>query len=236
MAASESSAALSRRSLADQVADALVELILSEDLQDGDSLPSTAELSERFDVSRTVVREALATLGGRGILTRSQGRESIVASPGAADLSQFLQFTARRDEVTLGHILEVRYGIEIVAARLAAERATEADLLEITSALERLSSATRDRDFNLADVELHRAIALASKNVLIQLVLEGLADFLLDFRVQTMKKRRREGGTREPVIEEHRRLVAAIAAHDVQAAAAAMHDHLERSRGRMDPE
>ena len=69
------SVTLSRRSLADQVADALIDLILKEGLQEGDSLPSTAELSERFGVSRTVVREALAALAGRGILSRSQGRE-----------------------------------------------------------------------------------------------------------------------------------------------------------------
>jgi DNA-binding transcriptional regulator YhcF (GntR family) len=97
---------LSRRSLADQVADALAQYILEEGLQEGDSLPSTAELAERFDVSRTVVREALADLAGRGVLTRSQGRESIVATPGSSELTSLLQFRLRRSDMATDDIFE----------------------------------------------------------------------------------------------------------------------------------
>src|SRR3954447_10015225 len=104
-AMSEPVTQLSRRSLAEQVTDSLIEYILAEGLTEGDSLPSSAELSERYGVSRTVIREALAALGGRGVLTRSQGRESVVATPGASDLVKLLQFRVSRRDVGLGHIL-----------------------------------------------------------------------------------------------------------------------------------
>lgn len=225
---------LTRRSLSDQAADALVEYIVAEDLKEGDSLPSTAELSERFGVSRTVIREALAALAGRGVLARSQGRESVVATPGGADLTRLLQFTARRDQVTLADILDARYGLEITAAQLAASRANEEDLSEIQNDLAALESAKKDAEFNLADVALHRAIAEASANPLIVLMLDGLADFLLDFRVKSVISWRRRGESMGPIVEEHRKIVDAIAAGDPGRAAAAMQEHLDASRSRID--
>src|SRR4051812_40637361 len=101
----DSGTQLSRRSLAEQVTDSLIDYILEQGLSEGDSLPSSAELSERYGVSRTVIREALAALGGRGVLTRSQGRESVVAMPGASDLVNLLAFRIHREDVTLHNIL-----------------------------------------------------------------------------------------------------------------------------------
>src|SRR5688572_18594724 len=86
-----------RATLADQVADLLVDHILESGLQPGDALPPTAELVAHLGVSRTVVREAIAELAGRGVLMKGQGRESIVASPGARKLHELLSFTVRHD-------------------------------------------------------------------------------------------------------------------------------------------
>src|SRR5437868_2700937 len=78
--------------LASRVADSLVAFILEEGLKEGNPLPATADLAERYGVSRTVVREAIADLAGRGILVRSQGKESIVAMPGHPQLHGLFQF------------------------------------------------------------------------------------------------------------------------------------------------
>lgn len=217
---------LTRRSLAEQVADALVDLIMTDGLVEGDALPSTAELSERFGVSRTVVREALAALAGRGVLTRSQGRESVVATPGPDDLMRLLQFRVHRDDVSLHDIVDVRVALEVMAARKAAENATSQDLEAIVEQLDELAGARTDAAYHQADIALHRAIAVASGNSLTVLVLDALTDFLRKLRVTATKARKARGESLEPVIEQHREIVQAIQAGDGQAAADAMLRHL----------
>lgn len=221
---------LSRRSLAEQVTDSLIEYILSEGLSEGDSLPSSAELSERYGVSRTVIREALAALGGRGVLTRSQGRESVVATPGASDLVKLLQFRIHREDVSLIHILDARVGLEVTGARRAAEWATLEQVQAIRAEFEALASSKREAGYHDADIRLHRAIAAASANPLIVLILDALGDFLMDFRVKATRNRKSRGESLEPVIEQHRAIVDAIEARDPDAAEEAMRAHLEASR------
>ena len=225
---------LSRRSLADQVAEALVDLILAEGLTDGDSLPSTAELSERFGVSRTVVREAIAALAGRGVLSRSQGRECVVATPGTEDLTRLLQFRIRRDEVELHDILDTRLALETMAARLAAQRATAQDKRVLAERLEELATARNEPAFHQADILLHRGIAEASGNPLLVLILDTLVDFLRAVRLQATRNRKSRGESLEPVVEQHRRIVRAVTAGKAAAAEAAMREHIERTRFELD--
>lgn len=217
---------LSRRSLADQVTDALVQLILDEGLDEGDPLPSTAELAERFDVSRTVIREALAALAGRGILSRSQGRETVVATPGPGDLFNLLQFRVRRDAIRPLDILECRMGLEVLAARGAAERRTDDDVASLRDSLDRLASAEDGDSFHRADIALHREIAEAAHNPLLVLILDALVDFLHDVRVQATKRHRAKGGTSKSVVEQHRAIVDAIEAGELDGAEEAMRHHL----------
>jgi len=225
---------LTRRSLAEQVSEALVDLILDTGLQEGDALPSTADLSERFGVSRTVIREALAALAGRGVLTRSQGRESVVATPGAEDLMRLLQFRVHRDDVELADIIDVRTALEETAARRAAENATDEDIVVIREHLDTLANVKSDAAYHRADIALHRAIAVASGNPLVVMILDSLVDFLRQLRVTATKKRQARGESLEPVFEQHRAIVEAIAAHDGDAAVAAMRDHLATASAELD--
>jgi len=221
---------LSRRSLADQVADALAQYILEEELHEGDSLPSTAELAERFEVSRTVIREALADLAGRGLLTRSQGRESVVATPGSNELSSLLQFRMRRSAVATEDIFECRSALELTTARGAALRASEDDVATLWELLAALDAAKGDKGFHQADIALHRAIAVVSGNGLVVLILDSLVDLLREVRVTATRNRKARGENLEEVVEQHRRIVKAIAAKDPKAATAAMTDHLNHTR------
>lgn len=230
MSLPESPMRLTRRSLAEQVADALVDYIMTEGLEEGDSLPSTAELSERYDVSRTVIREALAALAGRGVLTRSQGRESVVATPDATDLTRLLQFRVHRDEVTLENIIDARLGLETIAARLAAKNATDEELEAMQLEMTALEEAKKESAYHHADIRVHRAIAVASHNPLIVLILDALGDFMMDFRVKATKNRKARGESLEPVIKQHKDIVEAIASRDVEGAGEAMRAHLAASR------
>ena len=107
----------------------------------------------------------------RGVLTRSQGRESVVATPGASDLVKLLQFRVSRRDVSLGHILAARIGLEVTGARRAAELATPEQVADIRAEFEALAATKKENGYHAADIRLHRAIAVASANPLIVLIL-----------------------------------------------------------------
>ncbi len=221
---------LVRTSLAGQVASALIELILDQGLKEGDALPSTGELADTFGVSRTVVREALADLAGRGVLSRSQGRESVVATPGSDELHGLLSFRVRRDNLDPMDIQEFREGVETQTAQLAAERRTEDHLAEMAARLEELATAKNDRAFHDADVGFHRALAVASANPLLLLVLDSLEPLLRKSREQATAGRRSRGESFDPVVDAHREILKKVKAGDPKGAARAMAVHLAQTR------
>ena len=216
---------LNRQTLAEQVARALIDLILDRGLTEGDALPSTAELSERFGVSRTVVREALAALTGQGILSRGQGRDCVVSTPDSSQLLSLFQFRVR-DGLDEADVMQVRLALEVGAAEAAALKRSEEHVSALRQHLASLENAPDDRRFHEADLALHRVVAEASGNPLVVFILDGLAGLLRAVRVSSLLHRRSRGDEVGPVIEAHRAIVDAIADGDPLRAAAAMRDHL----------
>jgi GntR family transcriptional repressor for pyruvate dehydrogenase complex len=216
------------------MASALADYILEAGLKEGDPLPSTTDLAEQFGVSRTVVREALAELSGRGVLTRSQGKESVVARPGSQELSSLFQFGLRTGEGATEDIFECRSALELTTARGAAQRATDEDVAELRSLVDHLATAATDEDYHRTDIALHRQIAVASGNRLLVLILDSLADLLREVRVQATINRRSRGAGLDAMVDEHRKIVEAIAAGDAALAEKLMADHLGHTRREYD--
>lgn len=219
-------AVLKRQSLADQVASAILTMIVDRELAPGTSLPSTGELADQFNVSRTVIREALADLAGRGVIERSQGRESVVSVPGTQQLQELLSFRVRGDSIDAEAIIEFRQSVEVQAAKLAAVRRVDDDLDTLRDAFRRLSTAKTEADFHDADIDFHRAVASASGNPLILLVHESLVELLRNVRKRSYRGRKKLGTGLEGVIGDHRRVLESIEAGDPDAAATAMAGHL----------
>jgi len=219
-----------KRSLADQVADQVTELIIGDGLGPGDAVPSTSALAQRFGVSIAVVREAQALLIGRGIISSAQGRESVVLTPGAVDLGRLLSFRLRQEESTLEELMDVRVGLESIAAARAAQRATSEDLARIRGSLKARDEVDSIAEFHRHDVAFHREIAVTSGNALIVMVLDALSDLLVDFRTRATEARLARGEDRDLATVEHYSVLDAIEARDSDAAAAAMKAHLESSR------
>lgn len=216
---------LRRQSLSEQVAIAILEALVDRRLKPGEALPPAAELAEQFGVSRTVVREAIADLMGRGVIARVLSREPIVSMPGPDQLRELLRIRISHDGVTMDSLVELRLPLEVQSARLAASRRTTEQLSSIEEALETLASEEGEAGFQEADVQLHREIALASGNLLIPLVLDSVTGLLHDFRQAWYATQRAEGKLPE-LVEEHRRIVDAIRSQDPEGAGAAMSDHL----------
>ncbi|HEU4563606.1 MAG TPA: FadR/GntR family transcriptional regulator [Gemmatimonadaceae bacterium] len=154
---------LARRRLVDGVIEHLQEEISLGRLAPGDRLPTEGELTASFGVSRTTVREAVAALAHAGLLDVRQGDGTYVrAHPGVAE-----SLDRRLQRAAILHVYEVRRPLEMEAARLAAERRSDADAAVLRRLLEERDAARARGDTPRAvelDVEFHTGIALASQN------------------------------------------------------------------------
>ncbi|MGI8781192.1 MAG: FadR/GntR family transcriptional regulator [Solirubrobacteraceae bacterium] len=225
--------AVTRQTLTDRVAEGVLELIFEEEIGVGEPLPSSAALAKRFDVSVVVIREAMATLAGRGILNRRQGRESVVAMPGHEMLSATLSHRAKQELITHDELLQCRAGLELQSAVLAAAQGTpDGRRAVLEQALDRMRKA-RDRDaFNAADLQFHADLASLSGNRALVLILSSLHSVIRDELFRRI--RRLSAAERRESVERHARIARAVALGDRRGSAEAMAAHFEHAVGGLD--
>lgn len=211
-------------------------------LKEGDLLPREADLAEMHDVSRGVARETIRGLEERGLVRVKHGRGAIVTSPGEWDVfdPDVLSALLRSDASTsvLREYLETRRVLEIEAAGLAAERATEEDLQRLSRAFDEMrESADRARQnpeaeaqYREADIGFHRAIVLATDNRVLARMSEPIHRAL----AAALGPLGRPELRLERGIPEHERIMRAIAGGDSAGARNAMSDHLATVQGYLD--
>lgn len=158
-----------RSSLVDQVIDQLRSEIATGVWPVGGKIPPEPALAETLGVGRNTVREAVRALAHSGLLDCRQGDGTYVRA--TSELSGAVR--RRLETAELVEILEVRRGMEVEAARLAAGRRTEADLAAIAAAQADRAEAFAAMDhagFVEADLAFHMAVVEATHNrVLIEL-------------------------------------------------------------------
>jgi GntR family transcriptional regulator, transcriptional repressor for pyruvate dehydrogenase complex len=211
--------------LSDRVADEVLKSILARGLKPGDPLPAERELADQFEVSRTVVREAVRSLVGKGIIEARAGRGLTVAAVDPATMVETFHFYVHGSpSIDLAKIHEVRTTLEVHIAGLAADNATPEDLGALVSACEAIEAAPPGGEAHArADVAFHRALAAASENDVYVLLLDVLARPLIEVRRATST---RPGGWKLAG-EQHREILERVVARDAAGARQAMQSHLD---------
>lgn len=219
------------RGLVDALAEALKTRILSGELGAGSKLPSEAEQVGAYDVSRTVVREAVSRLREAGLVDTMQGRGSyVLAVTGPVEGGDRFPIRGRAD---LQHLMELRLAVESEAAGLAAQRRTGAQLAAITRALEAFSRvAGHPERLVEADFAFHATIADASGNPFLADLLGAIGPraIMLHRTALTPGTDAADGDHLQLLMYEHGAIRDAIARGDAEAAHAAMKVHLRRSQ------
>jgi DNA-binding FadR family transcriptional regulator len=209
----------------------LAEQIKSGRLAPGARLPTEQELTRAARVSRTVVREAVAALRAEGLVVTRQGVGAFVSpEPQRAPFRIDPERMQSLDDIL--SVMELRLGVEIESAGLAAERATRAQVKLIGAALEGIErAAERGQGAVDEDLAFHRAIAEATGNAEFARFLQFIGGHLIPRRTVTGLTERM-GGRRAYLAliqEEHRRIYDAIRGGDARGAREAMRRHLTRS-------
>jgi len=200
-------------------------------LEPGARLPTEQEMIAALGVSRTVVREAIAALRAQGLVTTRQGVGAFVAD-GALRPPFRLETEGLRSITEVVHVMELRMGIEIEAAGLAAERLQPAHLEAMAAALAAIERAIARDELGVSeDFGFHRAIADATGNPQFPRFLEFLGRYIIprqSVRVEASSAR----SYLETIQAEHRAIFEAIRARSVGKARRTMRRHLLRSRDR----
>ncbi|WP_341953580.1 FCD domain-containing protein [Salinibacterium sp. TMP30] len=227
---------IKRSSLSDQVTHELVAMIERQGIGVGSPLPSTGELASQFGVSVVVIREALSTLSGRGIIQRAQGKESVVARPGSEVLDSIFRTRMRQDSITLDEFQHCRAALEQQAAAEAASGIHHAEALQTLGVhLEAMSHADNDEALINADVAFHHSLAVLSGNRALVLLLEGLHTFVSDsLTVMYERIGPRTRSSVELSISNHREIAVAVQNGDRAGAIDAMRRHFETSSPHLD--
>jgi DNA-binding FadR family transcriptional regulator len=191
---------------------------------EGMRLPGDAELTAMFGVSRPVLRESVKTLVAKGLLSTKARVGTVVRERGAwnmfdADVLAW-RLDAGIDKRFLSELAEIRLAVEPRAASLAATRRSDADILELERAMERMRREPSDSiGFADADLALHIAVANASGNLFMRSIGNVIEAAL---RASILLSAPVDPQDRETVLLWHQRIVDGIASGDAKAAAAAM--------------
>jgi GntR family transcriptional repressor for pyruvate dehydrogenase complex len=211
--------------LSDQISDFFISEIENGSLQPGDLLPSEAELSDQFKVSRTVIREALGRLKYDGLLESSQGSRSKVAEDSANRVFRMNRLEASNlSEISF--LYEFRSILESEAAALAAKRRTDGDLKEMQRIIEVLNQASAERhDGTAENVNFHKKITDASKNPYLSDFMKFLGSKIRDL-VQADRDSSQQVGLPPEVQKEHIAIFESISQKDSEKAREAVKTHL----------
>jgi DNA-binding GntR family transcriptional regulator len=197
-----------RGQISERLADAIREEILKETLRPGAKL-TEQQISRRFEVSRTPVREALSRLEAEGLVETIPNRGAFAVGLSAADAAD---------------LFEIRKHYEVIAARKAAGRATKEDIERLDESVQFMRHYTERGDLRKMkqiNPAFHEAIYDAARSRLLLVSIRRVSAYL-KFSVHTKDYRREHLAD---ILAEHERVYRAIKRHDPDKAADAMEIH-----------
>lgn len=211
---------------AELVARQIRNAVIRGELADGDTLPAEAQLIAEFEVSRPTIREAVRILESEGLVTVARGARggAKVSSPSYEMVERAAGIILQAQRVTIGDLYEMRTLIEPPAARLVAERNSEAAVPVLRSFIEQeMSNISNRMAVTLLIAEFHRLLMELSGNRTLNMftqALRGLVDAHLSLstrRYQVVDPEMSEKQMRFG-LKSHSRLVDLIEARDGEAA------------------
>ncbi|WP_166352651.1 FadR/GntR family transcriptional regulator [Phytoactinopolyspora limicola] len=210
----------------------IIEWIREEQLTDGDPLPSEKELAEKFGASMRVVRDALRLLSQHGVIRTSQGRRAEVSELRPVAVGSYFRLMLDSHDGALRDFVEFRTVLEVTAAGLAAERASDANIDALTDVLDQLEKLGNNRIPERAELDLafHVGIVNSTDNQFLKATMEALAEVLTTERQRNLSTTESMGMTHDESDREHREILAALRTRDSEEAERLMRSHLDRVR------
>lgn len=215
-----------KKSLSEQSAGKIIQIIKENNLQEGDKLPNENELAQKLNVSRGTVREAISTLISRKIVVSQRGSGTFISSKcSIPDDPLGLTFIKDHYKLMPLDITEIRLYLEPKMAALATARATTEEKQSILKQCDIVEDLIKQhQNYNEADAAFHSLIAKASGNQIMERLIP-----ILTYGVDTAIDETKNALTAETVYW-HRQVALCINNGDMDGAQNSMLCHLEINR------
>lgn len=224
----------SKESRFDYAVNSIEKLVREGGYAPGDKLPSTKDLCEELNISRTIIREALRVVESHGLISIQAGRGTYVKEYEFEGLGNHVGALVETGKIEVQDLIQARHFLEPGIAHIAALRATERDVEKLTEYLKIMADNLDAGDaFMRADQDFHLTLAKATNNPILYMMGKTLVDCLIVFRKTIYEVE----GAPAKAVQRHSDILAAVKAHEAQIAYQAMEDHIidaeEHQRVRM---
>ncbi len=213
--------------MAEGVARSLALTVAAKSLRPGELIGTESELIEREKVSRAVLREAVRLLEYHQIarMRRGPGGGLFVVEPGTTGVTDVAAIYLARQKMTLAQLSELRTGVEVAIAELAAERIDPAGLSRLHDVLRREAEQT-EQQHSFASMDLHAVLAALAGNRVLELVALVLIRLSRLHQIERLGPADREW-VRSEVLRAHSGIASAVGAGDRDLARRRMQLHLD---------
>ena len=219
-----------RTRLYENIIEQLIALIKDGTLKPGDKLPPERKLAEDLCVSRTAIREALRSLETMGYISSKVGGGTYINEITLGNVMNPFSAVLSQNKKLIVELLEVRMLLETEIARLAALRITPQKILAIQKAVDKMRNDIAAGSNGLeADNEFHNALAVASENEALKLILDMCGDLLSKTREATLNIK----GQPQSTLKDHEEIYDAIRKGDSVLAARHMKQHLANAQNNL---
>ncbi len=213
--------------VSDQVLQQIRDLIFRGELRPGEQLMPERDLAQALRVSRPTLREAIHRLVAMGLLEHRQGQGTFVRSAESQRQHNPLAAVIEGREASLTELLEVRLGLECLAAMLAAQRAGEDDIRAMEKSLQAMLAEHQAGRLGIEeDVFFHMAVAYATKNQVHIHLMKKFYDLLHHDIKERFQRLYTVPGNLEIIARQHTAILTGIKEHDPKAACRAMRTHI----------
>jgi GntR family transcriptional repressor for pyruvate dehydrogenase complex len=203
------------------------DLIATEGLSEGQTIPSENELVKKLGVDLSAVREAIVVLQALGYIELQRDGGAVVAEPAEDSLKSATQWFASHAE-QMGDYMEARQAIESAAVKLAVQRASANEIQQLEEIHKAFEKAVLDDDvvgLAEADKAFHHTIVRSAHNKVFNIINHRLEEAFEKYRVKSFSIKQ----TRLRSLDQHRNIVQAMKNRDADGAAREMTGHLDIS-------
>ena len=221
---------IERKKIYEEVVEQITHLILESHLQQGDQLPSESQLAERFQVSRTVVREAVKVLEQRGLVAVKQGVGTFVCALNGEVVSETLTRFLRANVHRYLQLMDLREMLDVGVAVRLANRIEPADLQALRDRLAKLNQVLDSpEEYAQEDVAFHMDLYRATRNQILLIIMQPVIELL----VEAMRASFEMPGSTGNSQRRHVELIDCIANGDPEGARQVTAEIIQRGKQRL---
>ncbi len=233
MASVDIIAPVRRETLAEAIAEKLIQYIGANRLRRGDKLPSERELVEMTGASRLPLREAICILKGLGIVESQHGKGVFVKKLDIASVFGMLSPLLRtQTDIDVSHVFDVRFSLDAGVAEAAAVHRSEDNLRAMREALDGMRrNIDRQEEYIQYDMQFHLELGRSTNNPVFQIMMTSISDLLKELQFFYDDSIEYRGGA----LAEHEEIYDAVEKQDGPRAQTAAREHLRNAAERIVP-